>query len=230
MTTPLTTLPTIDTSAPIKFTEDELGKDINASKKTEKELQKKFEEIKKQFAEVDKILLEHATKWMEHLEDFIKELAEQLEANGVALTAEEKAELRSGLTTITEIRERIKKLKKRNLEIADNAGYYIVVTYDAIVTALSRLLQRIDNASIKGIVKKLNILEKERNDAKTMVAAQAEQYGKIITAVQKLKEEVAKIALPLTENKATAVTNYIQAITKPITKEITGPEVKAVLE
>lgn len=229
MATPITTLPSFSTTEPTKLSIEELEQELATTKKTEKEEQKTFNEIKKQFDEVDKIIQEHATKWMEHLEDFIKELVQQLEEAGISLTAEEKAELKSGLKTISEIRNKIKNLKRMNIEIADNAAYYIVAAYDTLVTALSRLLQKIDNVSLKGIIKKLKILDKEKEDIKSIISTQGESYNKIITAVQKLVDESKKHAAPA-QNIVEKLDNFIKTAEKPIIKQAGAPEVRIVLE
>lgn len=203
---------------PDKMSKEQLTKELANLQKSEKELRDLIKEIKKKFDEVDKMLLQHAEAWMKHVEDFIKDLVKELKDSGIALTDEELLELRSGAKTISEIRNKIKNLRKLLIDIDESAADYVVRTYDAVVTGMSRLLQKIDNKSVKGVVNNLSVLGKEKSDVKKIITEQAKQYNAITESTKKLKTEIEKHP-GLTAQQIQAVAADVAIITKTATKE-----------
>lgn len=215
---------TFDTTTAAKTSIEELDQDNSNIKKSIKDLQQLIQEIKKQFDEVDKTLQQHAIKWIEHLEAFAKELLVELEANGVSLTTEEKEALRTGLKTISEIREKIKQLKKLGLELDGKTADFIVKSYDAVVAVLSRKLQQIDNKSVKAIIKNLSVLEKEAAEVKQITATQAQKYQEISANTKQLASQINKHE-PLTQQKLNDIKDSIKIVTekKPVIIERISP-------
>lgn len=207
---------------------DMLDQSIENNSKATKNLKSLLHEAKKSFDQVDKILLEHAKKWLEHLEEFIKELDKEFADNGIPLTAEEKAELRNGAKTISEIRNKINKLKKLGIDLDDNSADYIVKTYDAVVTVLSRTLQKIDSKIVKGLVNKIQLLHKEKSVVKQLCAEQAKQYSEVIAAVGKIEIEIKKNRT-LPESFMKTLEERTETFERPAVKQM-APDLKSILE
>ncbi|EKE01800.1 MAG: hypothetical protein ACD_21C00052G0018 [uncultured bacterium] len=129
----------------------ELKQQLAKLHQSEKDLEIVTEKLNKELDNVDKTLIQHADEWLKHREEYLDKLATNLETKGLALTNEEKAEMRNYNTAI--VQTKLKELKKIQIDISEKASDFAIIAYDTIVAALSRTLQKIDNKTLKNIIK-----------------------------------------------------------------------------
>jgi len=190
------------------------------------EMKKELSFVKKNLLEkkqtINALIQEHGTTWSNHREKYNNELAKELEeSHGITLTAEEKKMLDD--SNSASITERRTKLEKLNIKIPDKATDFTIITYDAVVSALGRNLQDLNEAP--GIVKKLSIISKEKNDANDIKSTFEKQYQEISTSSTELKNKAEKTT-GLIEIQLNDIEQLAEAIStsKPVVPTLTPSE------
>ncbi len=141
---------------------------------------------------VDKLLLQQSQKWLQHREKFFNQLITQLEANSVALNDAEKAELRRGSATVSNVEEKLKTLEKLQIKLPAKPSDFAVIAHDAVIAYLSRTLQKVDNKTVRDIIEKLSVIDDENKASDKLKSDYASQYEQVISAVKQLEIKISK--------------------------------------
>ncbi|EKD45892.1 MAG: hypothetical protein ACD_69C00089G0002 [uncultured bacterium] len=171
-----------------------LQKQLIALKETEKKLNSIADELQQKFRNLDQILSKQAAAWNKHSEEYFNTVSEQLEKSGISLTTEEKNRLRQVVSTDSSIIEARADLKKLGIDVSDKISDFTIATYAAVVATMSHSLQKIDNASVKDVIKKLSAVKTLDDTTKNIV----EEFKKYRTEIEQDCEKLTKEATGLT--------------------------------
>jgi hypothetical protein len=180
---------------------------------SEKEIQDLVTKLNEELTKVDKMLPPQAEEWTKHLEEYFNKLVTELKTAGIDLTEEEKAKLRDDSATFSNIKARLEALKKLQIEPSYKSDFAIA-TYDVIVAALSRALQKVDDKSVKVIIKESKgLIVDEESVSNKIKTARRKQYKEIIDATEQLKAKIAAIVL-LSTDELHRIEQQIEAAAK----------------
>jgi hypothetical protein len=198
---------------------------VDGLRESEKAIELIINKVNQAFSNADKTLVEHGEQWIQHLETCFNELAVQLDANGITLTIEEKAELRNNSTTNSSIQEKLKELEARQISLSDRVTPFSVMVYATAVAVLSRNLQTINNKAVKSIVGNLN--EATTNESKTASKINSEYAAsceKMIAMVKQLEVQLTKVATlpPEVIQRFHAMEKQLEEYTKSTTAKPTA--------
>lgn len=176
-----------DTSDTLSILEGELS-ELQTS---EKLLEQIIKELKQQLLDIDKLINQYAELWLQHSNEHVAKLIVELEAIGIQLSDLEKLELKSGTKTISQIRQ---KLKDFNITFPAAANEFTIRTYDSILSAYSRKLDKIDNEIMIGLIGKLKgLLDVEDHEANEKKVQQQKQFQPYIDSAKQNFARVDKL-------------------------------------
>jgi hypothetical protein len=176
-----------------KSIEKKLQQQLVELRQAEKELESITSELDKKLDSINTILQQHSEEWSKHREEYFNQLAAQLETHDIVLTDEEKAELRRGSTTASSIQEKLSQLEKSQISLPSRMSDFAIVTYDIIVAAQSRKLQKVDKKTAKNIARSLSAINDESEASSTIKSAQAKQHEEIIITAKQLEEKITAV-------------------------------------
>lgn len=177
---------------PAEDTLAELHQQLLTLRESEKSIGAIRDKLKQELGNIDNLLLQQSQEWIQHREKFFDQLATQLATNNIVLTDAEKAELRRGSATILSIQEKLKTLEKLQIELSDKVTDFAIIAHDAVVADLSRTLQKVDNKNVRGIIKKLSVIDDENKASSKLKSDHAKQYEQVIDTVKQLEMQIGQ--------------------------------------
>jgi hypothetical protein len=163
--------------------------ELNTEKKSLEDISEQSHNI---LHDVDQTLEKLATQWLEHREKYIKQLTAELKDHKIDLNPEEEGILRYNASTSSAIAETLKNLaEKHKVKLPGKASDFTIVAYEAVITALSRYLQKPDSAHT--IIKELKTLGEEEKAANHFKEQHQEYLEKTIDLINKMKEKLTEI-------------------------------------
>lgn len=193
-----------------------LNQQLVLLRQSEQELESITTELNQERYNIDQILQQYTEEWTNHRKKYFEQLIKQLKDNNIVLSNIEQDELYQGSTTIVRIREKSETLKKLKIDLPSKASDFIIIVYDAIVAALSRTLQKIDDKTVKAIVKKLEVIDDENKAAKKLKTEYDKRYEAVIDKIKILEDKIAQVAT-LTPSQLDLLSNIKQPV--KITKQ-----------
>ena len=154
-----------------------------------------MDNLHQELATLDKMLPEQFITWLEHREKYSTKLAAELKQQQITLTGEERSELLRAGSTANSIKEKTDTLEKLKIKLPAKPSDFVIAVYDALTAAFSRTLQKIDNDSIKNIVKKLTAISAEDDDAQKIKKLYEKHYEEVKNTISDLKNKTLEIEL-----------------------------------
>jgi hypothetical protein len=173
----------------------ELERHLIELNQKKKELESIFDSLEQQFSGLDQIVSKQIEIWGLHNKEYFEKLTKELAVKGVNLTNEEQNELINAGSKISVLQEKLTILKRNGVDVDFPISDFLVAAYDAIVSAFSRTLQKIDNQAIKNLANDLDLLSEEKAARKSVHKQYLEQYQELDQTVSSLKNRAVSIKL-----------------------------------
>jgi hypothetical protein len=160
--------------------------------KEKKDLEDIGERLHNTLHDIDQTLEKLATQWLEHREKYIQKLTAELKDHKIDLTSEEEGILRYNASTASTVAETLKNLaEKHKIKLSEKTSDFTIVAYEAVITALSRYLQKPEAAH--SIIKELKTLGEEKKAADQFKEQHQEYLEKTTDLINEMKSKLTEI-------------------------------------
>ncbi|MEI8055526.1 MAG: hypothetical protein WCH10_05990 [bacterium] len=168
----------------------ELHQQLHTLHASETDIEAILDKFKQELNGANKLLQKHDQEWQLHQEELYKQLITQLKDNDIALNDMEKTELHRSSVTTTNIQEKLNELKRLNVKLPDRLSDFAIIVYSAVAAYLSRTFQQIDDKAVKSVIKKLSIIDEEKDISNKLRSDHSEQYKQISDAIKQLGAQI----------------------------------------